>query len=244
MTESDVLYVERITRRQSKSMLWHQVRTGRVTASKAHGVLHTNLERPAQPIIMGICKESSITASSVPALKWGNVNEKRALKDFEGILATMHENFKVHPFGFVICKESPFIGASPDGIFKCQCHHMTKLIEIKCPYSKTETQSIEEAFSDSTFFISQDRELEKHHKYYTQVQMQLHICQEKECDFVVWTPQWSFWTTVHLDEPFIKSSVSYFKSFYVSHVVPELLTRKIEQGLSRSAVRPQSSDQQ
>ena len=51
-----VEYVEKITNRQSKSIFWHQVRTGRTTASNAHFVLCTSFEKPAQSILKGICK--------------------------------------------------------------------------------------------------------------------------------------------------------------------------------------------
>ena len=242
VTLADIEYVEKITKRQSKSIFWHQVRTGRITASNAHLVLHTSFEKPAQSILKGICKESTVTTTSVPALNWGSINEKNALKDYEITLATMHQNFKVYQSGFVISKEMPFIGASPDGIFKCNCHNVTKLIEIKCPYSKRETQSVEEAIkNDSSFFLSEDKKLKRGHKYYTQIQMQLHICQVKECDFVVWTPKWIFWTTISLDDEFIKSSVPVLAKFYQTHVVPELLTREIEQSYGKKA--PQSQDE-
>ena len=46
VTEADIAYVENITRRQSRSIFWHQMRAGRITASKAHLVLRTYFEKP------------------------------------------------------------------------------------------------------------------------------------------------------------------------------------------------------
>ena len=44
-------YVQKIACKQSESPVWHDVRSGRVTASTAHDVLHTNMEKPAESLI-------------------------------------------------------------------------------------------------------------------------------------------------------------------------------------------------
>ena len=42
ITEADIKYIEQSTIDQSNCLAWHQVRLGRITASVAHDVLHTN----------------------------------------------------------------------------------------------------------------------------------------------------------------------------------------------------------
>ena len=60
-------YVQKITCKQSESPVWHDVRSGRVTASTAHDVLHTNMEKPAESLIKKICKKSNVCHTTVPS---------------------------------------------------------------------------------------------------------------------------------------------------------------------------------
>ena len=54
------------------------MRCGRITASKVYDVLHTDINTPSTSLIESICKESTITNTNIPALKWGTDNEKNA----------------------------------------------------------------------------------------------------------------------------------------------------------------------
>ena len=63
----------------------------------------------------------------------------------------------VHP-------KHPYISASPDGIFTCQCHEINRLVEAKCPYSKCEAGT--QILYPNTNPI---------------VNLQ-------ECEFIIWTP--------------------------------------------------------
>jgi len=48
-------YVESVTTGQSSSLLWYQQRAGRITASVADSVLHSNIDNFAPPLIKKIC---------------------------------------------------------------------------------------------------------------------------------------------------------------------------------------------
>ena len=63
-----------------------------------------------------------------------------------------------------------------------------KFLEVKYPFSQRETLNIDEAVTDTDFFIDAKKNLKKDHKYYAQVQCQLLVCNLKKCGFVVWTP--------------------------------------------------------
>ena len=231
ISASTVEYICNITRKQSKSPIWHEMRTGRITASIAHEVLHTNMERPSTSLILRICKESEMKASKVPSLRWGIDNEKVALKEYDIILSTEHTQYEVKDCGLRLCREFPFIGASPDGIFSCICHSAKFLIEVKCPYSFKDTLNIDEALRQRDFFLSEQKTLKKSHKYYAQIQLQLFVCEMEQCELVVWTPKWLYHVAVEKDSSFITMMLDVLKRFFATAIVPELLTRELEQGL-------------
>ena len=175
---------------------------------------------------MRICnpRDSEVNA---PSLKWGKENEKNGIKDYSLWMSQEHNNFEIKECGLLLCHDASFIGATPDGIFSCKCHNLNNLIEVKCPYSLRETLSIEDV-DRSKFFIDENDELRKNHKYYAQIQLQLHVLDVDICHLVVWAPEWLIVVDVRKDGDFIKSMLSTFRKFYLENVIPELLTRQIE----------------
>ena len=77
ITPTQQKHLEEMTRGQSKSNTWLCFRSGRVTASRFHQVVHTNLYKPALSIIHNICYPES-TKFSTEATQYGCENEKRA----------------------------------------------------------------------------------------------------------------------------------------------------------------------
>lgn len=59
------------------------------------------------------------------ATRWGHDHEHEAFSNFYQIT-----NLQVTPSGFVIYKNMPFLGASPDGFENSK----NALVEIKCPF--------------------------------------------------------------------------------------------------------------
>ena len=241
VSASTVEYICSITEKQSRSPIWHELRTGRITASIAHEVLHTNMENPSTSLVLRICKESEMKTSKVPSLRWGIDNEKVALEEYCLMLSIEHQNYKIKDCGLRLCQELPFIAASPDGIFSCSCHDAKFLIEVKCPYSMRNTDNIDEAISSKDFFLTKEKTLKKGHKYYTQIQLQLFVCEMEQCELVVWTPKWMYHVTVERDSNFIKIMVDTIDQFFSKIILPELLTRELEQCLEKP--KPIAKDQ-
>ena len=153
VSKEDVAYAFASTKQQSLSIAWHELRTGRITASVAHDVLHTNMTYPSRSLILRICKEPSLKQLNVLSLKWGSEKESVALEELGIFLSSSHKEFQIEKCGLLLCEDFPLIGASPDGTFSCQCHDQRLLIEIKCPYTLRETSSLQEALSiDPKFF--------------------------------------------------------------------------------------------
>ena len=80
------------------------------------------------------------------------------------------------------------IGASPDGVVRCNCCGQG-VLEVKCPFSYR-GQPISSGAADRNFclhFNDGKLELKRTHKYFCQVQTQLFTCDVEYCDFVVCT---------------------------------------------------------
>ena len=146
MTKDQVTRVEIETRGQSSNDLWHQQRTGRVTASNFH-TFHTksqsilnrkgqNGNKPVYSSLVSSLLNKSDDVSHLPQIKWGNAHEKDAIKSFMSDVASQHDGglqgFK--QCGLFIKPDYPYLAASPDGLFFCKCCGLS-IIEAKCPYT-------------------------------------------------------------------------------------------------------------
>ena len=112
--------VESATRKQSASRVWFRFRTGHITASKMHSVLHRNSDMTSVSLIKSICYPESYRFS-VEATKWGCQHEKLALDAYRVMTEKQHLNFRMVNCGLFIPTDDPFIGASPDSLISCEC---------------------------------------------------------------------------------------------------------------------------
>ncbi|XP_057291455.1 uncharacterized protein LOC130614074 [Hydractinia symbiolongicarpus] len=229
-------YIYNSSTKQSKSFIWHEIRVGRITASKVYDVLHTNLETPSESLIKRICKISSVVSTTVSSLRWGLDHEKHAVADF--LKRSNHLNAKIVDCGLKLVPERTYIGATPDGIFTCDCHKEEKLIEIKCPYSYRNIVSFAAAVSDNKFVMNSEGKLKKEHRYYYQVQFQMFVFNCKSCFFIVWTPHWLHAVEVLFDVNFINLNTDKVEQFYLRHIIPELLTRRLERKVVKAPPPP------
>ena len=123
-----------MTVRQADSPEWFVVRTGRITFSTAHSILHTDVNELAPSIIKRICTESKVRKSNVASLNWGKENEKNAINEFKTKLSKEHFNYQTQLPGLRLHKHLQYIGTSPDGLFKYDCNEEDfVMIEVKCP---------------------------------------------------------------------------------------------------------------
>ena len=78
LTEEQADFTENATEQQSNSLLWKDMRIGRIIVSIVYDVLHTNIDKPSASVIKTICTTGK--KLNVPAIKWGQENEPVALK--------------------------------------------------------------------------------------------------------------------------------------------------------------------
>ena len=219
----------------SSCLLWHDQRAGRITSSNAHQALRT--KNTSTSLTCQICK-SSPTPLNTPAVTWGRQHEDTAFQQYTNAMSLVtanditlsnpgpHQSFTTRKAGLHIAQKTPFLAASPDGLVHCDCCGKG-VIEIKCPFTHRE-HTITFATQSKDFCLNEDLSLKCTHKYYTQVQLQMHICQVSYTDFVVWTTVDCTVCRVARDELFIQEMIGKLCSHWRRAILPELLTRRLE----------------
>ena len=120
VNEADIKYVERMTKQQRKSNLWHKVRTGRITGSICQDVQKTDRDKPAPSVMKKICAESSVKFTLISSLRWGIDHEDVAMVYYKVILSEIHKEFKITTCGFKISESTSCIAATPGSLFQCR----------------------------------------------------------------------------------------------------------------------------
>ncbi|XP_077420898.1 uncharacterized protein LOC144051023 [Vanacampus margaritifer] len=189
ITEEQVATVEKVTRKQSawSTTLWYRQRAGRLTTSDFKALTRTSIERPSLSLINRICYPGSCVLSPDDT-RWGCKHAKTAMKLYSSIQASSHQAFTTRDCGFVVWKENPHVGASPDSIVRCKCCGVG-CVQIKC-FHCLQQESLTAVDHDHSFYCCRDDWCEiplKHDDaYYFRVQAQLRITNGNYCDFVVW----------------------------------------------------------
>lgn len=153
---------------------WFSARLGKITASSAHNLLvkgngqtrKNYILRKASELITGVNQD--VDLSSNPYVQRGNALEDEAITMYEAVNLT-----EVQKVGFF--ELNKFVGCSPDGLVGDK-----GLIEIKCKKTENHLNSI----------IKGRKGIEP--KYYTQMQMQMWICDREWCDFVLYHPDFPY----------------------------------------------------
>ncbi|XP_043189318.1 uncharacterized protein LOC122363763 [Amphibalanus amphitrite] len=104
---------------QSQSWLWHAMRFGRVTASKAYAAAHC--QKLDGTIVSGIVGAATLKDSA--AMERGRVLEPQVL-DVVG----NHLGVELRRAGLILSPNYPMFGASPDGLTPDG-----SVVEVKCP---------------------------------------------------------------------------------------------------------------
>ena len=174
--------IEIVTREQSRTYLWHLIRSRRITGSTCGKILQQQEMTPA--LLKSVLYPKQF--ENIPAaVKWGIDNEPRAHREYLRYV-------KAHgKCGFIIHPTMRWFGASPDAcVIDPHSEFPDGIAEFKCPYSKKELTP-REACEDTKFYCYYDGgiHLKKDHHYYHQVQLQLLVGCDKYswCDFCVFT---------------------------------------------------------
>ncbi|KAJ8674903.1 hypothetical protein QAD02_019541 [Eretmocerus hayati] len=190
--------VEEQTQSQSESLLWFEVRCGRMTASKLHEAARCKTSD-------GSLVKQVIGASKVydnRHMRRGRLLEHQVFDELCRMGHTLAKS------GFHIWNQCPIIGASPDGI------GTDYTLEIKCPTS-------EETFKNYV----QDGKITN--KYKGQMMLQMLVCNKKKGLFCVadWNFEQNhkihqYW--IDYDEKFTHDLVGQATTFWKNNIYPIL----------------------
>jgi hypothetical protein len=101
-------------------------------------------------------------------------------------MSSQHTEFEAQLTGFLISRENLFWGVSSNGLTKLKCCGKG-VIEIKCPYKHKESSVSDAAQSHKGVCSTDNLTLKATYRYFTQVQLQMHVHQVQYSDFGVFT---------------------------------------------------------
>ncbi|XP_050077779.1 uncharacterized protein LOC126564728 [Anopheles maculipalpis] len=193
--------VPQLTLGQADTDLWHELRIGRITASRIREAARcTMLGGSLRDRIMGVSSGFSM------AMKRGT--------DLEGhVLAELCKEYPdLRDIGLVLDPECPWMGASPDGI----CDEF--VLEIKCPYTP------------KTYACYVDvKKLSP--KYFAQIQLQMHITHRRKAllavaalDFEKTKHIAKVW--IEYDEQYVKDIMEHAFEFWRKAIFTALLRKR------------------
>lgn len=201
--------------------MWHKERRFRLTASLFHKIIHTR--STYNDLCVEIKSEQNQSLSHIPAVAHGSSMEAVVRCK----LRHLYSNNILRKCGLVINPNFPFLGASPDGLIM---KNEPCLIEIKTVYNPKDL-SLEELYTNrKDFCLSKNDkgnfELKKSHKYYTQIQGQLGVCNLNTCVFVLHfsSKKDMFITEIPLDKYVWQTSLFKLTEFYFTYYLPYLCT--------------------
>jgi hypothetical protein len=125
---------EALTRGQSDSDTWYQVRYGRVTASIIKNFQTVSLDKMDAFLDKNVFEDNKSQINS-EAIRYGKENESKALDAYK---MTVHDRYTVQKGGFFTHPEFGWFGASPDAYLtetdSSGEQRRCRAVEIKCPH--------------------------------------------------------------------------------------------------------------
>ncbi|KAJ8915458.1 hypothetical protein NQ315_003221 [Exocentrus adspersus] len=160
MSHEVIKLAESRTRNQSTSSLWHELRYGRITASKIYEAAHCQT-------VEGALIDSIIGSRKVKQTK----AMARGINLEKSVIVAVEEklHMKLKPCGIILIKRYPIFGASPDAITD------EFVVEIKCP---TKEKTV-------TNYIKNNQIV---NKYKAQIHLQMLATEKKKGLFCVADP--------------------------------------------------------
>lgn len=226
LAPEEIEFVEQSTVLQASSVSWYEQRAGRITASAVHKILHTDFSKPSKSLILSITSASKKDLN-VPSVLHGRNYEPVAIDEFKTQLPDLHRGGEILKCGFRICAKKPWLGASPDSLLRCSCHG-NGVIEVKCPYMFRDTE-LGEMLQDSRCCLDSDGSLKQNHPYYVQLQIQMFVFDVQFGVLLLYAKSLIV-LNIERDDAFLESARPLLFDFWLKHIMPELLTRKLECG--------------
>ena len=217
ISEEQIALIKRITCGQNSNKAWKEERTKRLTSSMFGRICKATDRTDRQKLAKSLTTVKNIKSAPTDH---GHKYEPFAIEQF-----SKDTGKSVLPSGLVICKEHPFLAASPDGIISS-----SELIEVKCPYVARDREITEV----SVPYLHQDDEgkysLDSNHDYYYQIQGQMLCTNATSCTLVVCTANNLTvndikYVSVTRDDNFIQEMVKKLKIFFDDYFMAAVLDK-------------------
>ena len=204
------------TKSQSNCQEWYEHRRVRITASKCKRAILRPSTSPTKALREVLNYNDQYQSWQ---MKQGLIDEKRILKNYERKLGC-----KVKETGLLVSKSKPFLGASPDGEVD------GGLVEIKRIFPNGLSLREAVCMRDICRESCGELEINKSHKFYYQIQLQMFCAEVNWTDLVLSDLHGMIILHVKKCELFISEVIPKLESFYDMHVAPELAYPRVADG--------------
>lgn len=219
------------TKRQCKSQFWFEQRSGRLTESNFYRICHLRQNTDTLTLVKTLMNYCPSNESTMPEqLAWGLMKEEAAINIYAKKMQKKHKTFHIVKCELIVNKSLPYLRASPDGIRSCSC--CKKVLAVKSKFTK---RSLLPAVAAEEHLIKGSNgqiTLKRETKWNYQIQGQMACTGIDICDLIIYTNKGILVVPVSFDRALWETMVIKLRAFYVSHMVPELLTKRIKQELS------------
>ena len=172
ISDEQISLIEKLTRGQNTNVVWKEERAKRITSSMFGRICKATDKTDKPKLAKNLTLIRNIKAASI---EHGRKHEPIAIEHFMKIT-----NKEVKPSGLVVCKDHPFLAASPDGIISTK-----ELVEIKCPYVSREREISEKTVPYLRVNDDGKYYLDSHHDYFYQIQGQMLCTNAESCTLVI-----------------------------------------------------------
>jgi hypothetical protein len=218
--------IEKATRLQGQSGVWHTERKHRITASNVKKIACRRTSLKIKPIVQDLLynKFKGNTATFN-----GLMQEKACIREYKSFREDEDENltYEACAAGLMIHEHYPWLGATPDGVVNVS-NGEQGLVEVKNILDRKSLTFVQATKQVKDFCLekvtSGQLQLRRTHPYYYQVQTQMFVSGKSWLDFVVRTtyPHQLHVERITWDAAFISQFLTKLKDFYFKVLLPEL----------------------
>ena len=224
-------HIEEITRDQSTTREWYDVRAQRITSSICGRILIQKQKSVA--LLRCSLYPKPLCEPLPPPIAWGRKHEVTACRMYRDVMVSEgHNGLTTYPCGFLIHPTMGWLGASPDAkVVDPSFQPPNGIAEFKCPFSKRD-KSPQKCCDDPSFYctwIDGHLQLKHDHQYYHQVQLQLLVGTDFSwCDFCVYTPKGLAVQRIFPDKLWQSNHIPELDEYFFGHMLPEIVDPKFK----------------